>query len=204
MKFSRTTLERLYGEEKKSVSAIVKLFGCSEHKINYWIRRFAIPKRSISESVYLHYNPHGDPFRFYEPKTLDEAFLFGMGLGLYWGEGTRRNKNQVRLGNTDPNLIKVFMKFLERVYGVPREKLKFGLQIFSDMAPDAARLFWEQELGVSSDQFYKLVVTPARSLGTYREKTRYGVLTVHFNNTKLRNILVDYCQDSSVGRATQW
>ncbi len=204
MKLSRTTLERLYREEKKSVSVIARLFGCSEHKINYWIRRFGIPKRSISESVYLYYNPHGDPFRFYEPKTLDEAFLFGMGLGLYWGEGTRKNKNQVRLGNTDPNLIKAFMKFLERTYGVPKEKLKFGLQIFSDMIPEEAQTFWEQELGVSSDRFYKLVITPARSLGTYREKTRHGVLTVHFNNTKLRNILVNHCQDSSVGRAYAW
>lgn len=199
MELSCTVLECLYVKEKKPVSAIATLLGCSEHKVNYWIRKFQIPKRSISEGVYLYHNPHGDPFTISKPRTLDDAILFGLGIGLYWGEGTKRNKNQVRLGNTDPQLVAVFIKFLERICGVSRQRLKFGLQIFSDMDPDEARILWEQKLGISSTQFYKTVITPARSLGTYREKTRHGVLTVHFNNTKLRNILVSYCQDSSVG-----
>ena len=198
MEFLRSQLQNLYVREKKSVSTIAKLFCCSEHKINYWIRKFGIPKRSISEGVYIYNNPHGDPFKLRKPKTLSEAVLFGLGIGLYWGEGTKKNKNQVRLGNTDPQLVTVFIKFLARICGVRKEKLKFGLQIFSDMPSEEARLFWERELDVLPSQFYKPVVTPARSLGTYRQKTRHGVLTVHFNNTKLRNILVNYCQDSSV------
>ena len=92
MELLRSVLEHLYITEKKPVSAIAKIFNCSEHKINYWIGRFSIPKRSISEGVYLYHNPNGDPFKVHEPKTQNETFLMGLGLGLYWGEGTKSNK----------------------------------------------------------------------------------------------------------------
>ena len=195
MELARTTLEHLYIKEKKPISTIAKLLGCSEHKVNYWVIRFGIPKRSISESVYLHYNPRGDPFRIREPKTLDEAFLSGLGLGLYWGEGTKSNKNTVRLGNTDPRLIAKFIEFLTRLFEIDRKKLRFGLQILSDMAPEKALKFWINELGVSESQFQKVIVTPARGIGTYRHKTKHGVLTIYFCNKKLRDIICQMIED---------
>ena len=195
MGLSRTTLERLYIKEKKPVSTIAKIMECSEHKVNYWIAGFGIPKRSISEGVYLHYNPHGDPFRIREPKTLDESFLSGLGLGLYWGEGTKSNKNSVRLGNTDPRLIVKFIEFLTRLCEIDTKKLKFGLQIFSDMAPEVALKFWMHRLGASRSQFQKVIVTPARGIGTYRHKTKHGVLTIYFCNKKLRDIICQMIED---------
>jgi hypothetical protein len=38
--------------------------------------------------------------------------LFGMGLGLYWGEGTKRGKGGMRITNTDAKMIKKFIEFL--------------------------------------------------------------------------------------------
>jgi len=182
-------LERAYVVQKQSVSVIAKRLGCSEHKVNYWIAKFRIPKRSISESVYLYYNPRGDPFDIVTPRTIEEATLFGLGIGLYWGEGNKSNKTAVRLGNTDPELIKKFIEFLVKICRVSKKKMRFGLQIFSDMSPSKALKFWQKELGVQKSQFQKVIVTPARSLGTYRHKTRHGVLTVHYNNRKLRDVV---------------
>lgn len=178
MHLSKKTLGKLYTIEKHSVSTIAKKFGCSEHKINYWLAEFKIPKRSISESVYLYHNPTGDPFRIITPKTTKEAFLFGLGIGLYWGEGTRSNKFSVRLGNTDPELVKKFIEFLVKTCNVRKEKMRFGLQIFSDMPPEEALMFWQHALDMPRHQFFpKTIVTPARSIGTYRQKTKHGVLT---------------------------
>lgn len=117
-------------------------------------------------------------------------FLYGLGLGLYWGEGTKSNTNSVRLGNTDPKLIKTFLKFLKLCFQIDENKLRFGLQVFSDMNPNRALHFWVKELGLKQSQFQKVIVTPARSIGTYRQKTQHGVLTVYFNNKKLRNLIV--------------
>lgn len=190
MTFTKEILERLYVVEKNAVSVIAKRFGCSEHKVNYWLAKFRVPKRSISESVYLHHNPLGDPFRILAPRTVNEAYLLGLGIGLYWGEGTKSNKVCVRLGNTDPNLIKKFIEFLLQTCEIRKDKLRFGLQIFSDMSPQTELKFWQRELGMPKGQFFKkVIVTPARSLGTYRHKTKHGVLTIYYGNKKLRDAL---------------
>ena len=188
---SKEELEQLYIEQKKSVSKIAQLYNCSEHKVNYWIYKYKIPKRTISASMYLFHNPNGDPFSFVAPKTIEEAQLFGLGLGLYWGEGTKRNKNSVRLGNTDSKLIKKFIEFLEKFFNIDKIKLRYALQIFSDMSPGTALDFWKKELGVSGENFQKVIITPSRNTGTYKNKIKHGVLTVYFCNVKLRNILCE-------------
>src|SRR3989344_7621364 len=117
---NKKQLTSLYLQKKMSAPTIAALLKCSQHKVNYWLAKYGIPKRSISEAIYTKRNPKGDPFRFVFPQTKDQAFLFGLCLGLYWGEGTKRNKISVRLGNTDPRLIKKFVEFLTKIYQVEK------------------------------------------------------------------------------------
>ncbi|TSC65167.1 MAG: Uncharacterized protein G01um101477_595 [Candidatus Doudnabacteria bacterium Gr01-1014_77] len=182
-------LNELYNTKKISVPEISNLLGCSENKVNYWLKKYHIKKRSISEAIYIKRNPKGDPFLFKKPSNMDEAFLFGMGLGLYWGEGTKSNKVSVRLGNTNPELIKKFLEFLFRIYGIKKEKLRFGLQIFSDMKAREAQNYWVKKLNVPASLFQKVIITPARGLGNYRNKTKFGVLTIYYHNKKLRDLI---------------
>ena len=188
-KFSKENLVKFYIKQKQSSIEIAEFFNCSAHKVNYWIKKYNIPKRSISEALYIKCNPHGDPFTFHPPTSLKKAMLYGLGLGLYWGEGNKKNLNSVRLGNTDPKLIKKFLEFLETVYFIDKRRLRFGLQIFNDMDSRRVLLFWQKELGISSSRFYKVTVTPTRGIGTYREKTKYGVLSIYFHNKKLRDVI---------------
>lgn len=116
--------------------------------------------------------------------------LLGLGIGLYWGEGTKRSTSQVRLGNTDPYLIKAFILFLRKIYTIDESRLRFALQIFSDMDQVVEEKFWQTFLKVSPRQFYKTINTRSGSIGTYREKSKHVVLTVYFNNKKLREILI--------------
>jgi len=188
-------LRRLYIEDGKSSFEIAKVFNCSEHKINYWLLKYSIPKRSISEAIYNKNNPDGDPFKIKPIRTQNDAKLLGLGLGLYWGEGNKKNKNSIRLGNTDPAIIREFIRFLIRIFGIKKEKLRFGLQIFSDLFKEVTLNFWLKELkefGINKNQFFKVIITPSRSLGNYREKSKWGVMTVHFANTKLKNLIDSY------------
>ena len=168
---------------------VAREFGCSLNKVKYWMHKHGIPSRSISEAIYLKNNPKGDPFKIKKLTNKDDFFIMGLGLGLYWGEGTKSNKNSIRLGNTDPALILNFIKFMNRVYGIKKNKLKFGLQIFNDVTPREALSFWVDILGVGHDKFQKVVTTPSRGLGTYRKKAKYGVVTIYYHNKKLRDIL---------------
>lgn len=170
---------------------IADILGCSVHKVAYWMDGHNISRRSKSEAMYRNHNPNGDPFKFTTPKTLKDAELFGLGKGLYWGEGNKANKNSVRLGNTDPLLIKVFRKFLTRFFGIDQLDMKFGLQIFTDIDTNKAMRFWQKELGIRRSQFMKPTITISGSIGNYRHKSKYGVVTLYYHNKKLRDLLVN-------------
>lgn len=201
MKLSKELLEELYTTKKLSQMEISLKLDEKYHKVRYWIEKYGIPRRTISEAVYQKLNPSGDPFKIKEKLTAKERELKGIGIGLYWGEGTRSNKTCIRLGNTDPKLIKKFIEFLEIIYGINSNKLKFGLQIFNDMDAQESLKFWSKELNVRKNQFQKVIITPARSIGTYKNKTKHGVLTVHYNNRKLRDILI--CNIAKVAQSAE-
>ena len=188
---NKALLKELYLGKSLSMMQISKHLGCSHHKVAYWMSEYGIERRNRSQAVYLINNPNGDPFAVKPPRTPNEYILYGLGVGLYWGEGTKSNKNAVRLGNTDPGIIKCYIKFLEKLCGVDKSSLKFGLQIFSDINVETALEYWTSSIGISRSQFYKPVVTKSGSLGTYRNKNLYGVVTINFCNTKLRDILVE-------------
>lgn len=186
----KEVLEELYVIQGKSVQDIANKFNLSRRGVKYWMDRYSLKARSISDAIYLWHNPSGDPFKFSLPITMKDAELFGMGLGLYWGEGTKSNKHTIRLANTDPKLLNVFIKFLIRFFRIKRSDLKFGLQIFTDINPKKALDFWTKSLHIEKAQFQKPIITISGSLGTYRKKSQYGVVTVHYNNKKARDLLV--------------
>lgn len=174
-----------------SMKQIASELNCSVHKISYWMQKYGIKRRNISDAVYIKHNPNGDPFHIKNITSINEALLMGMGLGLFWGEGNKADKYSVRLGNTNPVLIKTYIKFLTGICGVKKEKMKFSLQIFSDINKSDALEFWMSELDVSPSQFYKVTVTISGAIGTYRAKTKHGVLQVYVHNKKLRDALIN-------------
>jgi len=192
--FECKALATLYIEEQKSVHAIAEEIGCSDHKVRYWLNQYGIPKRTISEAIYLKNNPSGDPFFFRLPRDAAEERLFGLGVGFYWGEGNKMDKHSIRIGNSDPALISIFMEFLFRFFSINKNDLRFHLHLFTDIDAREAQDFWSRALSVSKDQFYKPFVIQSKAAGTYKKKVRYGVATLYYSNTKARNILIDQLQ----------
>lgn len=182
-------LTKYYLDYKLSSSQIADKLKCSISGVNYWLAKYNIPKRSISDAVYFKCNPTGDPFSINRPLNIEEGILYGLGLGLYWGEGNKRNTNSLRLANTDPKLVKKYIEFLTKIYEIRQNKLKFGLQIFGDINGEESLGFWVKYLGVKKSQFQKVVYIKKRGGGTYKHSAKYGVLIVYFNNKKLRDII---------------
>jgi hypothetical protein len=73
--------------------------------------------------------------------------LFTLGLGLYWGEGTKsRRSPRLALTNSDPGLLRAWLAWCRRFMpGIP---LDYSLVIHDAAAVPAARAFWARELGV--------------------------------------------------------
>jgi hypothetical protein len=143
----KAILEKLYLKDNQSMMQISKTLGCSPHKVEYWMTKHNIKRRSISDAIYTLNHPHGDPFKVNRLRTKEDTFLQGLGLGLYWGEGNKRSKHSIRLGNTDPALIRWFMKFMMDRFGIKKDEFRLQLQIFTDIDPERALRYWIQELG---------------------------------------------------------
>jgi len=185
-------LKNLYTKEKKSVSDIAKIFNCSERGIDYWIKKYDIQKRTISEAVYIKWNPTGDPFKIKKIIGKKDIGLKNLGLGIYWGEGDKSpNNTSVRLSNTDPFLLKKFREFLRVIYNVKEEKIQYGLILFNDINERDAVNFWEKHLGVKRSKLGKITIIPPQGNGTYKRKSKYGVLIIIFTNKKLKEQILN-------------
>jgi hypothetical protein len=186
---NKNILKNLYLVKKLSSAEIAKKYNCSENKINYWLAVHKIHKRTISEAIYQKNNPKGDPFLFNNPETLHQIFLFGLGLGLFWGEGSKRNAHAVRLSNSAPALVKKFIDFLVDIYNIDKNRLKFQLLSYDDLGAEELVIFWKRYLTVKSSQFFKTTILKRRGKGTYLKKMEHGVIVVNFGNIKLRNLI---------------
>lgn len=116
-----------------------------------------------------------EDFKFYP--------LFITGIALYWGEGDRQSRYQVRLGNTDPAMIRIFVSFLKDVCGVPTNKIYASILIYPDIDGEVCREFWIQHSELSEGNFQKSITIQGR------HKTRRlqnGVCTVGVSSRYLK------------------
>lgn len=188
-------IERLY-RQGNSAAQIGNELGLSWRKVIYLMQKHNIRRRSRSEATYRKLNPKGNPFKIKRNLSAGEKELKTLALGLYLGEGTKSNSISVRLSNSDPNLISIFLKFLRDICGVKIQKIKLWLTLHSDIsAVEEAESYWSQCLSIPSAQFSKSVIINHRGNGTYRKKFPYGTVTVCVHNMKLRKILQDWVQE---------
>lgn len=90
----RLQLEKYYITEKKSVKEVSEMLGCSVNKVIYWMDKYQIIRRTISEAIYQKHNPEGDPFSIKSIYSIEHAKLLGIGLGLYWVKAIKQISTQ--------------------------------------------------------------------------------------------------------------
>ncbi len=93
-----------------------------------------------------------------ELKKLINNPLFMFGLALYWGEGDKVTKYQIRITNSDPEIIRSFKIFLERFCNGKNEKIWSALLIYPDLDSDTCISYWSKEIGLDKKCFTKSTV----------------------------------------------
>ncbi|MFA4858238.1 MAG: hypothetical protein WC901_06800 [Candidatus Margulisiibacteriota bacterium] len=178
----------------KSAKEIAAEMGFSEHKICYWLEKTGTKKRSRSEATYLKRNPSGDPFKIVEQITYPkDLMLFFVAIGLYLGEGAKKGRHRVALGNTDPKILKAFLFFIRKICRLREEKIFAELNIFDDIDKDFAVEYWARTVGIAKEQVKYVCVRKSKG-GTYKNKSKYGTLTIKVSNTKLKQIILEWCR----------
>ena len=192
--FEIKQIERLYNKGKSAVEVGNEL-GIPWRRVIYFMEKHNIKRRSRSEATYQKLNPKGDPFKINQNLTENEKMLKMIALGLYLGEGTKSNLISVRLSNSDPNLVNIFLKFLKIICGVETKKIKLWLTLHSDISTKEAGRFWSKRLNIPLSQFSRSVIVDHHNNGSYRKKSIYGTATICVHNMKLRKILQDWIDE---------
>lgn len=113
--------------------------------------------------------------------------LFIAGISVYWGEGDKLSPGLVRIANTDPLMIRLFIQFLELICAVSRNRIKAWLLLYPDLDEKICKSFWIKKGGLSADNFNKSIVIRGRHK---TKRVRYGVCSVGVCSTYLKKKII--------------
>jgi hypothetical protein len=104
------------------------------------------------------------------------------GAIAYWCEGAKskpyRRDEQVRFINSDPALIRLFLKFLYNA-GVRQDRLRYRVHIHESADVGAATRYWENLVAAEAGQFTKPNIKRHRPRTVrYKSGTYYGSLQI--------------------------
>ncbi len=131
---------------------------------------------------------------------LSTRDLFLAGLFLYWGEGTKVNKYSTAFTNTDPVMVKFFIKWVTTCFDIKKTDLDILLHLYEDMNIKKATKFWSKELDIPLDQFKKPYIKTSKLSGlTYKGGFGKGTCNVRISGRDLAeyiNQALKYIRDS--------
>ena len=108
-----------------------------------------------------------------EIEALSLKELKIVGAILYWAEGTKDSKlESVAISNSDPELIRLALRWLREVCQIPDHKLRVQMHIHTDLDHDKCLAFWMHVTGLPREQFLKTQIKKS-SLG-HRKKISYN------------------------------
>jgi hypothetical protein len=190
---TKEKLKKLYNSGLSMTEIAVRV-GISTSGVKYLADKYNILRRSRSEANYLKYNPEGDPFKIKKLKTKKDIELFNLGIGLFLGEGTKKDKFNIALANSNPQILNIFLRFLREICGVKKRKIKAALNIFDDVDSKKAVKFWSKTTKISVNQMKSITIRKSKG-GTYKNKSPWGTLTVFVSNVKLKIIIDKWCSN---------
>ncbi len=120
-----------------------------------------------------------------EIRKIDESMLKMVGLGLYWGEGSKFTKGMARISNSDPTIIKMGMKFFREICKVDEKKFRAHIHLHSESGVKDAINYWSGITNIPSSQFYKTYTVKSKSSKNLRTTLPHGTLDIGVCDTKL-------------------
>lgn len=158
----------------KTYDEIVEALGVSQSSVSLWVRDIPVAQPEVHRSwtdearrrraeTYAEKRANQQAERLKTQQDMrrelvpvDEKQVLISGAIAYWCEGTKvkpwRPGVEVTFTNTDPDLLRLFLRFLELV-PVPHGGPRFRLDIHENGDEARAKEFWRRELGISHGDF---------------------------------------------------
>ncbi len=98
-----------------------------------------------------------------EVKKFLHDSLFVAGISLYWAEGYKKGDKgskykSVDFTNSDPEMIKMIMKFFRKYYGVSDDRIKIQLMAHPNVNINKAIKFWIKITSLKKNNFTKTII----------------------------------------------
>lgn len=112
-----------------------------------------------------------------EVGRLSKRDIWMIGLGLWVGEGSKTTE-QIRLANSDPKVVTLWVRWLQEICGVKEENIFLTLHIYEDVDETECKQYWREIIGLHSVRFGKTQVDSRKNKSlTKKGSLPYG--TVH-------------------------
>lgn len=120
-------------------------------------------------------------------KIKDKDLLKMILATLYLGEGAKwRSHRGLQLGSSDPNIILLYMKLLERCYGIIPTQLKCWIGYRADQNIKTLKKYWSKITRISLENFYKSK-PDSRTVGKpTKRKDYHGVCVISCAGTHIQ------------------
>ena len=101
-----------------------------------------------------------------------------VGAILWWAEGSKSRRDKrwkravsypIEITNTNPEIIRLFVKYVTEEVGIPKEKLKVQIQIHENDSQAELEAYWSEITGIPLSMFNKTII---RKVGNKPGKTR--------------------------------
>jgi transcriptional regulator with XRE-family HTH domain len=169
---SRSTLSLWLKDMPLSYEQIQLLRGKSPRRIEKFRETMRKKKQAEEDRVFADIKS-----RF---STLSKRERILAGLYLYWGEGTKSAPCTVAITNTDPDVLKFFLKWLNE-FSIKNNQVSVVLHLYKDMDYDKERIFWSTYLNVPESCFKKPHIKQSKLSGlSYKNGFGHGTCSVRY------------------------
>lgn len=185
-----------------SYSQIKKELGVSKGTLSGWLREYPLSSEQVkkfdgwrvqrNENFRLTFLKKREKrlIETYEKEkrkigNLNSRELFLAGLFLYWGEGAKNQRGTVSLSNTDPSIVRFYIKWLIEL-GISPNNMTVTLHLYADMNPEKEILFWSHELDLPRSVFRKPYIKSSNLIDiTYCNGFNHGTCMLRVFRTDL-------------------
>lgn len=207
-----------------TIDEIATRLALSRTTVYYWVRDIPISRKPGHGFAKAHQRKGNRAMRAKYLRIRDLAYNAGRHnfhaladydptfrdfVSTFICEGYKRNRNCVEIANSDPVVIELATRWLRKF---ARNKIHFALQYHADQDPQILCAFWGNRLGVNPDSVRLQRKSNSNQLGGRTWRSRFGVMTVGTNDTRLRAMVQGWVDEMQIswldwaraGRSEVW
>jgi len=181
-------IKKLYYKKGLSTIEIAEKLRVTPWIVQKFMIKKNLPRRTSSEANAERFKKQPTTFSLKQNLSLRDKELKIAGSMLYWTEGGRANPTKrmwtVDFTNSNPQMIRLFLKFLRKICGIDEKRLRVLLYCYADQNIEALKKYWHKTTRIPLGQFTKPYVRKDFLLEK-SGKMKYGLVHVRYSDKKL-------------------